>query len=231
MGWPALLLVGVAVLGWQVAVNLTGVRPEVLPSPLRVLQQGWTHRADVWANTVPTLVETAVGFTVALTIGWVLAVSMDFVPCAAPRLVPLLVASQTVPIVAIAPLMIIWFGFGLLPKVLRDRARHILPRDGRAGRRLRRRRTRRHRPAAQHGGLAPSAVPLPAAARLLCPASSRRCGSASPTPSSRRIFAEYVGATAGLGIFMSVQRNSFRTDLVLAAVLVTALLSRRCCSR
>ena len=39
------------------------------------------------------------------------------------------------------------------------------------------------------------------------------------------IFAEYVGATAGLGIFMSLQKNSFRTDLVLAAVLVTALLS------
>jgi ABC-type nitrate/sulfonate/bicarbonate transport system permease component len=39
------------------------------------------------------------------------------------------------------------------------------------------------------------------------------------------IFAEYVGATAGLGIFMSVAKNSFRTDLVLAAVLVTALLS------
>jgi ABC-type nitrate/sulfonate/bicarbonate transport system permease component len=39
------------------------------------------------------------------------------------------------------------------------------------------------------------------------------------------IFAEYVGATAGLGIFMNLQRNSFRTDLVLAAVIVTALLS------
>ena len=39
------------------------------------------------------------------------------------------------------------------------------------------------------------------------------------------IFAEYVGATAGLGIFMNLQKNSFRTDLVLAAVLVTALLS------
>ena len=39
------------------------------------------------------------------------------------------------------------------------------------------------------------------------------------------IFAEYVGATAGLGIFMSVQKNAFRTDLVLAAVVVTALLS------
>jgi ABC-type nitrate/sulfonate/bicarbonate transport system permease component len=39
------------------------------------------------------------------------------------------------------------------------------------------------------------------------------------------IFAEYVGATAGLGIFMALQKNSFRTDLVLAAVVITALLS------
>jgi ABC-type nitrate/sulfonate/bicarbonate transport system permease component len=223
-GWPALLLVGVVVLGWQVAVNVTGVRPQVLPSPLRVLQQGWTHRADVWANTVPTCVETAVGFTVSLTVGWVLAVSMDFVPWLRRALIPLLVSSQTLPIVAIAPLMIIWFGFGLLPKVLvialitffpvtvglvdgfaaAERSATDLLRSMGASRLQQFRYLR-----------LPGALP-----RFF---TALRIGIAYAVTGA--IFAEYVGATAGLGIFMSVQQHSFRTDLVLAAVLVTALLS------
>lgn len=223
-GWPALLLVGVVVLGWQVAVSLTEVRPQVLPSPLRVLQQGWIYRADLWANTVPTLVETAVGFAVSLTVGWVLAIAMDFVPWLRRALIPLLVTSQTLPIVAIAPLMIIWFGFGLLPKVLvialvtffpvtvglvegfaaADRSATDLLRSMGASRLQQFRYLR-----------LPGALP-----RFF---TALRIGIAYAVTGA--IFAEYVGATSGLGIFMSVQKNSFRTDLVLAAVVVTALLS------
>jgi ABC-type nitrate/sulfonate/bicarbonate transport system permease component len=223
-GWPSLLLVVVVVLGWQVAVNLTGVRPQVLPSPLRVVQQGWAYRADVWVNTVPTLIETAVGFTVSIAVGWVLAVSMDFVPWLRRALIPLLVASQTIPIVAIAPLLIIWFGFGLLPKVLvialitffpvtvglvegfaaAERSATDLLRSMGASRLQQFRYLR-----------LPGALP-----RFF---TALRIGITYAVTGA--IFAEYVGATAGLGIFMSVQKNSFRTDLVLAAVLVTALFS------
>ncbi len=115
---PAVLLVLAGLVVWQVAVDLSGVRPQVLPSPLRVVEQGWAFREELWTNTLPTLQETAVGFGVSLAVGWTIAVAVDFVPWLRRAVTPLLVASQTLPIVAIAPLLIIWFGFGLLPKVV-----------------------------------------------------------------------------------------------------------------
>jgi ABC-type nitrate/sulfonate/bicarbonate transport system permease component len=221
---PALALVLAGLVVWQVAVDASGVRPQVLPSPLRVLEQGWAFRATLWANTVPTLQVTAVGFTVSLAIGWAIAVAVDFVPWLRRALTPLLVASQTLPIVAIAPLLIIWFGFGLLPKVVVIALVTFFP---------------------IAIGLIEgfAATDRQATALLLSMGASRldqfryvRLPGAMPSfftalrigityAVTGAIFAEYVGATAGLGIFMQVQKNSFRTDLVLAAVVVTATVS------
>ncbi|OLT11676.1 nitrate ABC transporter permease [Pseudonocardia sp. CNS-139] len=221
---PPLVLVALGLVAWQWYVTAADVRPQVLPSPLRVVEQGWAFRDQIWANTVPTLQVTAVGFTVSLVLGWALAIAVDFSPWLRRALVPLFVASQTLPIVAIAPLLIIWFGFGLLPKVVvialvtffpvtvglvegfaaTDRQATNLLRSMGASRWEQFRYVR-----------LPGALP-----RFF---TSLRIGITYAVTGA--IFAEYVGATAGLGIFMSVQRNSFRTDLVLAAVVVTALVS------
>ena len=222
--WPALLLVAAALGLWQWSVTAFAIRPQVLPSPLRVIEQGWAFRAQIWANTVPTLQVTAVGFAVSLALGWVLAIAVDFSPWLRRALTPLLVASQTLPIIAIAPLLIIWFGFGLLPKVLVIALVTFFP---------------------VAVGLIEgfAATERPATNLLRSMGASRwqqfryvRLPGALPSfftalrigityAVTGAIFAEYVGATAGLGIFMNLQKNSFRTDLVLAAVLVTALLS------
>ena len=142
------------------------------------------------------------GSRVSLAVGWALAVAVDFSPWLRRALTPLLVASQTLPIIAIAPLMIIWFGFGLLPKVRRDRAGHVLPHRHRADRGVRGHRPRGHQPAAQHGRVAAGQqfryVRLPGAMPLFFTA--LRIGITYAVTGA--IFAEYVGATAGLGIFM-----------------------------
>jgi ABC-type nitrate/sulfonate/bicarbonate transport system permease component len=222
--WPPLLLVVAGLVVWQWCVTAFAIRPQVLPSPLRVLQQGWAFREQIWANTVPTVQVTAVGFAVSLALGWVLAIAVDFSPWLRRALTPLLVASQTLPIIAIAPLLIIWFGFGLLPKVLVIALVTFFP---------------------VAVGLIEgfAATERPATNLLRSMGASRwqqfryvRLPGALPSfftalrigityAVTGAIFAEYVGATAGLGIFMNLQKNSFRTDLVLAAVLVTALLS------
>lgn len=221
---PAVLVVVALLLVWQVAVAVTGVRPQVLPSPLRVLEQGWAFRAALWENTLPTIQVTVVGFTVSLLVAWSIAVAVDFSPWLRRALTPLLVASQTLPVVAIAPLLIIWFGFGLLPKVLvialvtffpvavgliegfaaTDRSATALLRSMGASRWQRFRYVR-----------------LPGA----MPSFFTSLRIAITYAVTGAIFAEYVGARAGLGIFMQLQKNQFRTDLVLAAVAVTAVLS------
>jgi ABC-type nitrate/sulfonate/bicarbonate transport system permease component len=221
---PPLVLVALGLGLWQWYVTAAGVRPQVLPSPLRVLVQGWAFREQIWANTVPTAQVTAVGFAVSLALGWALAVAVDFSPWLRRALTPLLVASQTLPIIAIAPLLIIWFGFGLLPKVLVIALVTFFPiavgliegfasTDRQAMNLLRSMGASRWKQFRY--------VRLPGALPSFFTA--LRIGITYAVTGA--IFAEYVGATAGLGIFMNLQKNSFRTDLVLAAVLVTALLS------
>ncbi|MFF3501374.1 ABC transporter permease [Streptomyces sp. NPDC003247] len=222
--WPPLLVLGVLVAGWQAYTEVTAMDPTVLPSPGRVLAQGWENRADLWANTVPTLQETAAGFALSFALAWAVAVLLDFSTAARRGLYPLLVASQTVPIVAVAPLLIIWFGFGLLPKMLvvtlatffplaanlaagfasADREAMRLLRSLGAGR-LRTFRLLR----------VPSAMPY-FFAGLRVSITYAVVGA---------VFAEYAGAESGLGIYMQAQKSAFRTDLVLAAVTVTAALS------
>ncbi len=228
-GWvrrvgPPLVLVGLGVLAWQVGVDVSGVAPQVLPSPGRVLEQGWAYREVLWANTVPTLQATAVGFTVSLLLAWGLAVAVDFSVWLRRALTPLLVASQTLPVIAIAPLLIIWFGFGLAPKVVVIALVTFFPIavgliEGFGST------SRQATDLLRSMGASRLAqfryVRLPGALPAFFTA--LRIGITYAVTGA--IFAEYVGATAGLGIFMSVQKNSFRTDLVLAAVLVTALLS------
>jgi ABC-type nitrate/sulfonate/bicarbonate transport system permease component len=221
---PPLVLVAAGLVAWQWLVTASGVRPQVLPSPLRVAEQGWAAREAIWANTVPTLQVTAVGFAVSLAVGWAIAIAVDFSPWLRRALTPLLVASQTLPIIAIAPLLIIWFGFGLLPKVVVIALVTFFP---------------------VAVGLIEGFASTPRAATNLLRSMGAtrwqrfrlvRLPQAMPSfftalrigityAVTGAIFAEYVGATAGLGIYMSLQKNSFRTDLVLAAVVVTALLS------
>ncbi|MET0798391.1 MAG: ABC transporter permease [Rhodococcus sp. (in: high G+C Gram-positive bacteria)] len=222
--WPAVTVVVLSIAVWQIYVEVSGIRPQVLPSPGRVLTQGWAQREAIAENAAATLQVTLVGFAVSLVLAWLLAIAVDFSPWLRRAFVPLFVVSQTLPIIAIAPLLIIWFGFGLLPKILvialatffpmaigliegfaaadRD-ARALLSTMG-AGRWQQFRYVR-----------LPSALP-----RFF---TSLRIGITYAVVGA--IFAEYAGATAGLGNYMSQQKNSFRTDLVLAAVAVTAVIS------
>ncbi|MDJ0395771.1 ABC transporter permease [Rhodococcus sp. G-MC3] len=221
---PSATIVALLIAAWEIYVRVSGVRPQVLPSPSRIAVQGWAHRDAIADNASATLQVTLVGFTVSLLVAWILAVAVDFSPWLRRAVVPLFVVSQTLPIIAIAPLLIIWFGFGLLPKILvialatffpmaiglvegfaaadRD-ARSLLSSMG-ASRWQQFRYVR-----------LPSAMP-----RFF---TSLRIGITYAVVGA--IFAEYAGASAGLGIYMSQQKNSFRTDLVLAAVVVTAVIS------
>jgi ABC-type nitrate/sulfonate/bicarbonate transport system permease component len=221
---PPLLLVAAAIGGWQAAVIFYHLSPDVLPTPVRVARQGWAERAALWDNTEPTLIETAVGFGVSLALGFLLACVMDFFGVLRRALYPILVASQTLPLMAIAPLMIIWFGFGLFPKVLvvtlvtffpitvslgegfaaTDRDATALLCSMGAGR------------VAQFWKLRlPGAMPLFFAGLRI----------AITYAVVGAVFAEYVGAEKGLGIYMFQQKNVFRTDLVLAATVLTAAVS------
>ena len=166
-----------------------GVRParrassrSCCPGRSRIAEALWTFRGDAVRHAIPTIIETVLGFRLAVVLAIVAAAAMDRVRVVRRAVEPILVTSQTIPVVALAPLFLLWFGFGLAPKVLivvlvtffpivvalLDGFRSDVP--GRRG------------PAALVRGDRRAGVPASSAGRRRC----RRSSSASGSPSCTR---------------------------------------------
>jgi len=115
---PALLLV--IVLGWHFYVKIGGVSPFILPAPGAVFSAWvdmlWSPRA--WAHTGWTVYATLYGFLWALVVGVGLGVLIGRVRWLEATLNPFIVATQVIPKVALVPLFVVWFGFGVTSKVI-----------------------------------------------------------------------------------------------------------------
>jgi ABC-type nitrate/sulfonate/bicarbonate transport system permease component len=221
---PPLVLIGLLVLAWEAYVRVAGLDPITLPSPSRVITALWDARETAAANLVPTLLEALVGCGLSVVLATLTAIALDRWTPVRRAVEPLLVTSQTIPIVAIAPLFVIWFGFGLLPKVLIVVLVTFFP---------------------VTVALLDGFGRVDADAMLLLRslgATPRQTFWALRWPSALpslftglrisvvyavigAIFGEYVGATDGLGIWMKLSQTSFRTDLVFGAILLTAIVS------
>jgi ABC-type nitrate/sulfonate/bicarbonate transport system permease component len=103
---------------WEVWVRVRETPTWLLPPPSDIGKTLWDDRALLWDNAWVTAKEVALGFLLALVAGILLAIVIDASVIAERALYPIVIASQTVPIFALAPLMLIWFGYGLMPKVL-----------------------------------------------------------------------------------------------------------------
>lgn len=114
---PLIVFAG-SLLLWETVVRFGGVDAFLLPAPSRILSVLVTQPGFYAANAWPTVQETAVGFAVAVGAGLVCALAVDASALSRRAVYPLLIASQTIPVIAIAPLIIVWLGFGLAPKVV-----------------------------------------------------------------------------------------------------------------
>lgn len=221
---PTIVLLMAFLLAWQGYCTLTGVSPLVLPAPDDVLRSLVVERARIMPHALATITVAALGFGCSVLFAALTSVALQFSLWLRRGLLPLLVASQTIPLVALAPLMILWFGFGILPKVLLvilvtffpillsllsgyaqvPQAYLDLLTSMRAGR------MQTFRRATLPSARAPFFAGLRISATYAIVAT---------------IFAEYAGAREGLGIYILTAKNSFRADLVLAAVVVSACLT------
>ena len=115
---PLAVLV-VSVVLWEVLVQADTSRVRVIPAPSDVLQEAVRTRDTLLTQHIPqTMLETGIGIALALILGLSVAAALDFVPLLKTALYPLLVISQTIPIVAIAAVLILAFGFTIWPKVI-----------------------------------------------------------------------------------------------------------------
>jgi putative hydroxymethylpyrimidine transport system permease protein len=113
---PALIVLALLG-GWELYVDLGGVDPLVLPAPHEVAQSLWNDSSLLWTNFAVTAQEIVLGILVALVAGLLFAVLIHFSRVVRRAVYPLLVTSQTIPIVIIAPLLVFWLGIGIAPKL------------------------------------------------------------------------------------------------------------------
>ncbi len=219
---PLLLLPLAALAAWQVVVWLAAPRDWLLPSPAGVAEVMWDDRSRLWYHAQATIAEAAVGFALAATVGLALAVAIVASRGVEAVLYPWLVASQAIPILAVAPIVAIWLDYGtaqvmvaftvaFFPVVVTgvDGLRGVDPALAQATRTL--------------GASRPWAfwrVRLPAALPSLFPGLKM----AAVFAVTGAVVAEYVGADRGLGYLSEFSTAEFRTDRSFAAIALLALI-------
>jgi len=115
---PTLGLFAALIAAWQLAGPLFGIRAYLLPSPVSVLRAAFDTSIPWHTHLGITTLEILGGFAIAGAVGVLLGVAVAWSPTIARALVPFLVFVNTLPKVALAPLFLLWLGYGLVPNML-----------------------------------------------------------------------------------------------------------------
>ncbi|MEB3416957.1 ABC transporter permease [Salipiger marinus] len=209
---------------WQGAVTLLAMPPFILPDPLRVAGTLWTSRALLADHAMVTLTEVLAGLALGAGLGWISAVGLALSPGAARLLRPLLVFSQAVPVFALAPILTLWFGYGIGSKIAMTLLIIYFPVTSAFFDAL-------MRPPA--GWAAMARVMGGSPARILwhiripaaLPGFLSGLRLAAVYAPIGAVLGEWVGASRGLGYLMLLANGRAKTDLMFAALLVLAVLT------
>ncbi|MBA85712.1 ABC transporter permease [Thalassobius sp. S69A] len=223
--WQAgLASAGLALLIWQLVVWLGDMPRFILPGPALVAETLWTSRALIAQHAAITLSEVLLGLTLGAILGGITAIGLAVSPVARALIRPMLVFSQAVPVFALAPLLTLWFGYGLWSKVLMALIIIYFPVTSSFFDALMR---------PHPGWLGLGQVMGGTPARLLwhirIPAALPGLASglrlAAVYAPIGAIIGEWVGASKGLGYLMLLANGRAKIDLMFAALLVLAVMT------
>jgi ABC-type nitrate/sulfonate/bicarbonate transport system permease component len=221
-----LVLIGLwqAAARWDLIANALQIEPFLVPAPTDIAEALWDDRELLADNAWVTIQEVALGFALAAVCGFAFALALHLSDVLRRSFYPLLVASQTVPVIAIAPILVVWLGFGIGPKLViialvcffpitvntLDGLRSVDPEMPRMMRTLDASRAQTLRRVE-----IPSALPF-----LLSGAKI-----AAVVSVIGAVFGEWSGADEGLGHLILVAQGQVQTALVFAAVFVLSLIA------
>ena len=221
---PAAAALALLLLLWQLLAMSPLVPGYLLPAPTEVLAALVADRALLLQHTAITLQEALLGLAAGIVLGFAAACAMNALPLLRRALYPLLIISQTIPTVAIAPLLVLWFGYEMLPKVILVVLTTFFPitvglLSGFAG--------------ADRDGVtllkAMGATKLQIFRFALFPAAlpqffaGLRIAAAYAVVGA--VISEWLGGFGGLGVYMTRVRKAFAFDKMFAVIILIALLS------
>lgn len=216
----------VALAAWQMIVSLTGAPAYVLPSPARVAVAWVTRSGYLLDNALVTATEIVAGLLIGGTLGIVSALAVATLAPARRWLMPVLVVSQAVPVFALAPILVLWFGYGMASKIAMATLVIYFPvasafLDG----------LRRTEPGwldmarVMTGNVRPWAVVRYVRVPAALPALASGLRVAAAVAPIGAVIGEWVGSGAGLGYAMLHANGRMQTDLMFAALATLAVLA------
>ncbi|MHB8283873.1 MAG: ABC transporter permease [Caulobacteraceae bacterium] len=220
---PLVTLLGLMAVWWLVA-KVSGVPSYLLPDPGSVAIALWKQRVLLLQSTGTTLAETLLGLFIGTALGALCALGMVFSPYLQRWLMPLLLLSQAIPVFALAPLLVLWFGFGIASKVVMAVLVIFFPVTAAFSDGLRRTDLGwldlAHTMNASRASVLRH-VRLPAA----LPAFGSGLRVATAIAPIGAVVGEWVGASSGLGFVMLNANARIETDVMFAALFVLALMA------
>jgi len=222
-GRPLVTAVGLIAV-WFVVAKVSGTPAYLLPDPASVAKALWSQRHLLLWSTGTTLAETALGLLIGTVLGSLVALGMVFSPLMQRWLMSLLLLSQAIPVFALAPLLVLWFGFGMASKVVMAVLVIFFPITASFSDGLRR---------TELGWLdlarTMNASPFSMLRHVRLPAALPAFGSglrvATAIAPIGAVVGEWVGASAGLGYVMLNANARIQTDVMFAALFVLAMMA------
>ena len=218
-------IIGLGLLAlWQAVVWITGAPPYILPAPCPVALALWNRAPELAAHAATTLAEILAGLAIGTLFGAVSALVMIFSRRLKRWFLPLLVISQAIPVFALAPLLVLWFGYGMGSKVAMAVLIIFFPVtaaffDG----------LRRVEPdwleLARVMDAPPKAVLLRIQLPAALPAFASGLRVAAAAAPIGAVVGEWVGSSSGLGFFMLHANARMQIDAMFAALAVLAALA------
>ena len=220
---PLIVFTGLVAL-WQVYVWLIGVPPYLLPGPVQVIETWFAHGRLIAGHALVTGAEILIGLALGTALGGVSALCLAYFRTVRPWLMPLLVISQAIPVFALAPLLVLWFGYGMASKVAMAVLIIFFPVtasffDG----------LRRTDPGWLDLAATMGASPLAALWHIRIPAALPAMASGLKVAASvapiGAVVGEWVGSSGGLGYLMLHANARMQIDLMFAALLTLAVIA------
>jgi ABC-type nitrate/sulfonate/bicarbonate transport system permease component len=212
------------ILLWQLTVSLAKIEPFIIPPPLLVAKALFLNASLLLHHTLFTLTEIIVGLLIGFTIGTLFGIILASYSHIQRLLLPILVISQAIPVFALAPILVVWLGYGMASKITMAALIIFFPVAS-----------------ATHDGLQAyphalhnlcntmSANPLRALIFVKIPACLPSIASgariATATAPIGAIVGEWVGSAQGLGFIMLHANARMHTDLMFAALFILVLLA------
>lgn len=224
--WRGFLTLVSLLLVWQLVVALGDLPPYILPSPWAVMLALWHHGESLLHHAGITALEIVLGMLLGTLLGCGSALALSYSRRARRWLLPVLIASQAIPVFAIAPLLVLWLGYGMGSKIAMAMLIIYFPVTANFYDGL------RH---TQRGWLDLAQVMLPERRRwavlrhIAIPAALPALASglrvAAAVAPIGAVLGEWVGSSAGLGYLMLHANSRMQVDLMFAALLVLAALA------